>query len=221
MSRQAVTAGAVACALLGSTLLAACGSSTSSARQATCVPSFVYFNARAVGDGFDVVDQESETNAGSSPVTYTLVSKHGRTISTEESTVNGFSVHAQMDDAGLKVDPMSTKPLSAEAGQAVFNYVHQTDSSVQQQFSVQAGAQVTMTVPPGATGYALYGAIVKVTRGTLQADGCATVSKDGAQTVLVPISYHYCTWTRGPDEFTAGGQVPSSCGTIVAYDPGQ
>jgi hypothetical protein len=28
---------------------------------------------------------------------------------------------------------------------------------------VQAGAQVTMTILPGATGYALYGAIVKVT----------------------------------------------------------
>lgn len=221
MLRQLVIAGVATCALLGGALLTACGGGSQALAPPPCVPSFVYSNAHTLGDGFYVIDQESEANAGSTPVSYTFTSQHGRTVAIEESTVNGFSVHAQIDEAGLKVNPMSTKPLSAQASQAVFSYVHQTDSSVRQEFSVQAGAQVTMTIPPGATGYALYGAIVKVTRGTLQAGGCATVTRNGKETILVPISYHTCTWTRGPDVFTAGGQVPSSCGTIVAYNPGQ
>lgn len=222
MIRRPGIMGIAVCSLLGSTFLSACGGGGAAAiPQAPCVPRLVYSNVHTLGDGFYVIDQESETNAGTSPVTYTLISQHGRQVTIEESTVNGFSLHAQMDEAGLKVNPMSTKPLSAQADQAVFNYVHQTDSSVRQEISVLAGAHVTMTVPPGATGYALYGAFVKVTRGTLQAGGCATTSKSGRETTLVPISYHSCTWTRGPDVFTIGGQVPSSCGTIVAYNPGQ
>lgn len=222
MRRQLAILGAAICALPGIEVLTACGGGGPAALPPPpCVPSFVYSSVRTFGVGFDVVDQESETNAGSTPVTYTLTSQHGRTISIEESTVNGFSVSAWIGEAGLKVNPVSTKPLSAQASEAVFNYVHKTDSSVRQNFSVQAGAQVSMTVPPGATGYALYGAFVKVTRGTLQSSGCTTVTDNGTETTLVPISYHYCTWTRGPDVFTIGGQVPRSCGTIVAYDSGQ
>jgi hypothetical protein len=221
MRRQLATLGTAICLMPSTVLLTACGGGPAAIPPPPCIPSFVYSAAQTFGVGFDVVDQESETNAGSTPVTYSLTSQHGRAISIEETTVNGFSIGAQVDEAGLKVNPVSTKPLSAQASQAVFNYVHQTDSSVRETFSVQAGAQVCMTVPPGATGYALYGAFVKVTRGTLQASGCTSVTQNGIETYLVPISYHYCTWTRGPDVFTIGGQVPSSCGTIVAYDSGQ
>jgi hypothetical protein len=220
MFRKTVIPGIAALALLGSALLSGCGG-TAAALPAPCIPNFVYSKVTNLGPGFDVIDEEVHTNAGGAPQTFTFTSQHGGIVSIEESTINGYDVHAQVDQYGLEVDPESMTPLSSEAAHAVYDYVHQTDTSVQMESTLLVGSTATTTIPPGATGYALYGVIVDVTHGTLQQRSCAPMSGNGPQTVLLPISYYSCSWTRGPDEFTDGGQVPTVCGKVIAYDSDQ
>jgi hypothetical protein len=220
MVRRMVVPGITLGALLCGVSLSACGSA-SAAPQPPCVPKFIYSKITNLGPGFDVIDEEVHTNAGSQPETFTFYSQHGQKVSIEESTMNGFNVDAQIDASGLEVDPESTTPLATEAAQAVFDSVHETVNSVQTEYTVNVGSQVSSTIPPGATGYALYGIIVDVARGTLKQEGCVPMSVDGKHTVLLPVSYYSCSWSRGPDEFADGGQVPSQCGKVIAYDSSQ
>jgi len=218
MRRKMVGPGFIASALIGSALVPACGSASA---VPACIPKFVYSKVTNLGPGFDVLDEEIHTNAGGAPEKFTFISQHGQTVSIEESTINGFDVHAQVGQSGLEVAPESSTPLPAEAGQAVFDYVHETDNSVQTASTLNVGSRVTTTIPPGATGYALYGVIVDITHGTLQQQGCTPMAEVGKQTILLPVSYYSCSWTRGPDEFSDGGQVPPQCGKVTAYDSGQ
>jgi hypothetical protein len=181
-----------------------------------CTPTYVYSGVKTHGSALNVVDLETEYNGSATAETFTLNDTHGSSVAIEDSTETASPADAMFSDsAPITEDDPEFAPVTAAQSAAIYNSVSQTDSSVRTEASQTTGSQVQITVPAGATAYGLFGVVMDVTSGDLHAKSCPSLAQASQETVIIPEEYEWCTWTRGPDEFTDGGLSPC---VVVAYD---
>jgi hypothetical protein len=195
------------------------GAGVAASSSPSCTPTVVYNHIKDEGSALDVVDIQTAYNGTDSPEPFTLTSENSHTVSIQETTANTTGFTAEVGGSAGFTTPVKWLPSASVQAQAIYRTVHQTDSTVQQDATVSAGSAIQMSIPAGATGYGLLGVVMKITRGDLHSAGCAEVASTRLETVIIPTEYEWCTFVRGPDEFTAGGSGSSQC-RVVAYDLG-
>jgi len=178
---------------------------------AKCSPTFVYDNVKDQGTALDVLDVETAYNGTANSAPFTLTSSHSHSVSIQASAQTITRFRAELDGGAVVVAPIPWDPVGYVAGQVIYNVLHQSNSSIQEQASVSAGSSITITIPPGAKGYGLYGIMMDVTQGDLSSEGCADLAQDIPETILAPTQYEWCVFTEGPDTFPEGGYGSSSC----------
>lgn len=192
------------------------GCSGTPAQAAPCNPTYVYSHVKDQGSALYVIDIETDHNGTTGNETYELNDTRTGSFSIEDSVASVTQVSASLNAYGqvVGVGPGFTAMGSAQAS-AAYSYVHATDNSVKTTTSLSVGSTVSLTVPPGATGYGLFGVVVKVTNGDVKSTNCPSLQQDSHETVILPEEVEWCTWVRGPDEFADGGLSPC---VVVGYD---
>jgi hypothetical protein len=205
----------LAAALLLAGAVTACGSA-SAQPPPQCTPTYVYSHVKNQGSALYVLDVETDYNGTSQAEPFTPIDKRSGSFSIEDSTASVTRVDADVDAVGQVSDLDSEfAEMPQPEASAAFSYVQGTDHSVQTTTSLTIGSTVRLDVPPGATGYALFGVVVKITNGNVRSSNCPSLQQNSHETVILPEESEWCTWIRGPDVFTDGGR--SHC-VVVAYD---
>jgi hypothetical protein len=199
--------------LLSSAALSGCAGKP---KPAACKPTYVYNNVKDQGSALDVLDLETAFNGTGQSEDLSLTAQHSHSVSVEESNSTVTTFHAAVNGSAALVAVAGVFDVAAQGrAQAVYDRVHETDSAVTISSSLSTGSVVHLTVAPGATAYGLFGVVMKVTNGDLQSTNCTGAALDSHETFIIPTEYEWCTWTRGPDDFTDGGLSPC---VVVAYD---
>ncbi|MEY9874687.1 hypothetical protein ABH931_004187 [Streptacidiphilus sp. MAP12-33] len=209
---------ALVCAFATTLAATLCGCGGSGAAAAAgCAPTHVYTNVKDDGTALAVVDAEMTENNNGSAESWKVDARHDQTLTIEHSTSTTEKVHAAVAGQALVVGASPFVPVAEGEATAVFDYERRTDSSVTRTSTESSNTEITVTVPPGATGYALYGVVMKWTTGDLRTTGCGGKGSDTAGTYLLPEAHAWCTWTRGPDLFTDGDESP--CTVVPGSGP--
>jgi len=202
---------------------AAAGGGNGAATPPPCTRTVAFGHVSDSGTALDVTDVETAINDTDNPATDTLTNQHSRTVSIEQTnkSVSSFTASVSVR-AGFSL-PVKWLPSASIQAQAIYTTMHETDSAVQQTVSATAGSQLQITIPVGATGYVLYGVDVQVVRGVLQSSGCSSPAQKTPLTIFIPLHDGYCTFVRGPDQFTDGGYGTDLAGNcqIINYEQGQ
>jgi hypothetical protein len=185
--------------------VAACGGG---AQAVSCTPTYVYSNVKSQGSALYVVDIETDYNGSPGDESATFSDQRTGSFTIEDSSSTVIRADATVDDNGQVTNADSEfSPMSGAQASAAFSYVHGTDHSVKTSTSLSiTNTPQVEDIPPGATAYGLFGVVVKITNGDLISTNCPSLEQNSHETVLLPQESEWCTWIRGPDEFTDGGQ---------------
>jgi len=240
MIRKHLVLGIVACASF-TALLAGCdfgapvpsdvasagaaGGGNGATTTPTCERTYVFHRVTDVGTALDVTDvQTTAQNYTGAAETLEVRDSHTTMVSIEQTTKSVSSFTASLSEQAGFSSPTKWRVSASVQAEQILKVVYETDSIVQQAVTVSEGSNVWITVPAGATGYVLYGVEVLVVRGVMRSSGCSLPAQRTLETVFVPMSYSYCSFVRGPDEFTDGGYgtagSSSNC-QVINYEPGQ
>lgn len=196
MKRTIVTTLVVLTVLLSLLACADIGGNDNS--QAQCKPEYSYDNLSNKGEALEVVDQEQDTNASSSPEDVTFSSQRSGTVSTS------LNIHVEADFVAIS--------------EAVFVHVHgEINASISRTLTASIGNQTHLSVPGMAAGYGDYGVYVQMASGHLYTSNCPGTRYDwGNVFSYTPEKVGWCTWIRGPDVFVDGSQSP--CKVVTPGD---
>ncbi|GCE09538.1 hypothetical protein [Dictyobacter aurantiacus] len=190
----------------------------------TCQPTYVYDQVQNQGEALDVVDFESAYNGTANKEIFTLSASHSASvsISTSDTKIEKFRAEVQAGIEASADAPLfngaANLEVTAEAqADAIYESVHRVSNTVSKIQTSTTGSLIQLTIPPMSRGYGLYGAMVKITSGHLYSNNCGTPDDQGTISAIIPERFEWCTWTRGPNLFSDGGQGPCD---VVAYNLG-
>jgi hypothetical protein len=130
-------------------------------------------------------------------------------VSIYQSNTDIVRVHVGVGATGLVITGNALMPVAKVHAEAIFDAVHQQVNSVNKEATTTTGSQIRITIPAHATGYGVYAVNTQIAKGHLHAPNCSDSGNDqGTVSTAVPEGFVWCTWTRGPNQFTDGGQGP-------------
>jgi hypothetical protein len=187
----------------------------------SCTPAVTFSDLENKGTGLYVINAVKSNNGGYTTQTFTVTNDRSATISIEQTVEKSTTETVELA-GGLDLSIGEWLKVGASVTRtAIYTATQEIDSTVQQEVSINSGSSVQIPVPPGATGYVLYGVDMLIVHGTLKSAGCGAEPTKVPDTVIVPLGYDYCTLVRGPDIFTDGGSGASSSPDckIIGYIP--
>lgn len=185
------------------------GNTQGNSSTPSCHPTYVYDNLANKGQAIEVLDFESDYNGTSNAQTYAFTVSRTQSIAISQSKTDIQTVHIEANGSAIvggstiNVDALGTAQVDA-----VYNSVQQFNSSIEKTVTTSIADEAKLTVPPMVWANGIYGVFVQIVSGHLYSDNCPHHDDFGNITTLSPYKHGWCTWTRGPNVFTGGGQGP-------------